>query len=289
MTHETDLAGRVAALERRLKETATASSGPKVRWTSGAAGLLLVMLTVNLWAIWGTVREHRKSRLEHQFWIVSQPGASAAQRRDAFTALVCAGNRQWRSARLRHLKLRGADLAQANLEMIDLQGSDLTDVNLKSANLRQANLEMTKLVRADLSLADLSESFLRKVDLTGADVSRADLRSASLEQSDLVDTIFERADLTEANLLLAVLTRADLRRANLSWAILDAADLTGANLEEANLENASLQDTFFGDSNWWRAKGLPSAAIERFKKEFPPGEETPAEFQEDYRKWLAGE
>ncbi len=288
MTDETDLAGRVAALERQLKETD--SSRSMVREMRSVAGLLLaLMFTVNLWVFWGIVREQRKSRLEHQFWVVSQPGATAEQRRDAFTALVVAGNREWRSARLRHLKLRGADLALTNLEMIDLLGSDLSDANFKSANLRRANLELTKLARTDLSLADLSEAFLRKVDLTGADVSRADLRTASLEQSDLVDATFERANMTEANLLLAVLTRTNLKRANLTWANLDAADLTGANLEETDLENASLKDAFFGNCNWWRAKGLPSGVIERFKTEFPPGEESSSALREDYQKWLANQ
>ncbi|MHB8900881.1 MAG: pentapeptide repeat-containing protein [Thermoguttaceae bacterium] len=254
-----------------------------------ALPLVVLLLTINVWVLWGLVRAQRESRLEHHFWIISQPGATAEQRRDAFTTLVRAGNRQWRSARLKFLKLRGADLAGANLEQIDLQGSDLTDASFKSGNLHRANLELTKLTRADFSLANLSEAYLRKVDLTGANLSRSDLRSASLEQSDLIDAVFERADMTEVNLLLAVLTRADLRRVNLSWANLDAADFSGANLEEANLESASMRDAFFGDSNWWRAKGLPSAVIERFKVEFPPGEEASAEFREDYRLWLAGQ
>ncbi len=288
MTHETDLADRVAALERRL--TGTLPPAPRGRANGIAAGLLLVaMLTVNLWVFWQIVSDQRKSRLEHCFWIVSQPGATAQQRCDAFTALVSAGNRQWRSARLRNLKLRGADLQETHLQMIDLLGSDLSDANLKSANLHGANLELTKLARANLMLADLSEAFLRKVDLTSANVSRADLRTASLEQSDLVDTDFERADMTEANLLLAVLTRANLKRANLSWAVLDAADLTGADLEEANLENASIKDTYFGGCNWWRAKGLPSAVIQRFKTEFPPGQDSSTALRDDYVKWLGSQ
>ncbi|NLS97804.1 MAG: pentapeptide repeat-containing protein [Planctomycetaceae bacterium] len=285
MKPEPDLAARVSTLEQRLRDPAP--SRPNARVMGGTVGwLLLLLLTANLWVLWGAVREQGRGRLEHEFWIVSQPGATADERRDAFAALVRAGNKEWRSARLKHLKLRGAELGGANLESVDLEGCDLTDANLESAVLRRANLELAKLLRANLSRADLSESFLRKVDLTSADLSRANLRSASLEQSDMVDANFERADMTEANLLLGVLTRADLRRVNLSWANLDAADLTGANLEEANLEGASMQDTFFGDSNWWRAKGLPAAAIERFKKEFPPGSEAPAEFQEDFLAWL---
>ena len=88
--------------------------------------------------------------------------------------------------------------------------------------------------------------------------------------------------MTEASLLLAVLTRANLTKANLSWANLDAADLTGANLTDTNLEGASLRDTFFGNCNWWRAKGLPTAAIERFKSEFPPSDDAPQELKSDF-------
>ncbi len=288
MKHEPDLAERVAALEQGRRENAP--SQRRVRWMGGTVGLLLVvLLTANLLMLRGAVGDRARNRLEHHFWVVSQPGSTNEQRRDAFTALVRAGNRQWRSARLKHLKLRGADFEGASLEEANLEGCDLTDANFKSASLHGTILGLTKLVRADLSYADLSESFLRKADLTSANLSRADLRSASLEQSDMVDANFERADMTEANLLLAVLTRANLRRAKLSWANLDAADLTGANLEDANLESASMRDAFFGDSNWWRAKGLPSATIERFKKEFPPGEEAPAEFQEDYQEWLSAQ
>ncbi len=285
MKHEPDLTDRMAVLEQRLQGHAvTRVRGRGLAWIVGI--LLVVALTANLGMLWRAVSNQAKSRLEHQFWVVCQPGATGEQRREAFSELVRSGNREWRSARLKHLKLRGADLAEANLEMIDLEGCDLTDANLKSATMRRANLELAKLVRANLSSADLSESFLRKVDLTDADVRRANLRSASLEQSDLIDTNLERADMTEANLLLAVLIRADLTRANLSWANLDAADLSGANLTNANLEGASMRDTFFSDSNWWRAKGLPSAVIERFKKEFPPSDGAPEELKEDFRDWL---
>ncbi len=286
MKQETDLARRVAVLEQRLQERP--SPPPRSRGMGSVVGLLiLVLLLANLCVLWAVVAEQRKGRMEHHFWVVSQPGATAEQRRDALTALVRGGNQEWRSARLKQLKLRGADFEQASLETANFEGCDLTDANFKSASLHSSVLGLTKLVRANLSYADLSESFIRKADLTGADLSRADLRSASLEQSELTDANFERADMTEANLLLAVLTRSNLKRANLTWANLDASDLTGANLEDANLEGASLRDAFFGDSNWWRAKGLSSSVLERLNKEFPPSAEAPAEFQEDYREWLA--
>lgn len=283
MKEKPDLADRVAVVEEKLREHA-----PRRRKALGFGCLIAVLLTVNLWILGKTVSDQAQNRLEHHFWAISQPGATGEQKRQAFSALVRAHNREWRSARLKHLKLCGADLAEANLEMIDLEGCDLSEANLSSAVLRRGNLELAKLVRADLSLADFSESFLRKVDLTDADLSRADLRSASLEQSDLVDANLERADMTEASLLLAVLTRANLTKANLSWANLDAADLTGADLTDADLEGASIRDTFFGGCNWWRAKGLPTSVIERLKEEFPPRDDDPQELKKDYLRWLSG-
>jgi len=256
----------------------------------GVAGVLLaVLLTVNVCVLWSVHRQQARSRLESHFWLVCHGGATAEQRRDAFTALVQAGNHQWRGARLQHLKLRGIDLAGAELEMIDLEGSDLTDGMLSKANLRAANLQLTVLAGADLSAAALAESYLRKADLTSANLRGADLRSASLEQTDLIGTDLEEADLTEANLLLAVLTGASLKDAQLAWATLDAADFTGADLAGADLTSASIQDTYFGQTNWWRATGLSTATIQRFKKDFAPGEEDPVDLQKDYQEWLSGQ
>ena len=284
MKHDPDLAERVAALEERLRE---AKQRHGLGWLAGT--IIVIMLTVNLMMVWRAVSDQAAGRLEHQFWVVSQPGATSPERLEAFTALVRAGNREWRSARLKRLPMQGADLAGTNLENIDLEGCDLTDTNMESAKLRHANLELVKLIRVNLSQADLSESYLRKVDLTDADVRRANLRSISLEQSEMVNTNFERADMAEASLLLGILTNANLTRANLSWSNLDAADLTGADLSDANLEGASLRDTFFGDSNWWRARGLPAELIERFKEEFPPGEDASDALKEDFVRWLKGE
>ena len=54
------------------------------------------------------------------------------------------------------------------------------------------------------------------------------------------------------------------------------------------LDNASMRDTDFGDSNWWRARGLKSATMERFKVEFAPSEDAPAGYREDFEKWMTG-
>lgn len=286
MDGERDLEARVAAVERLLGES-TPSGRQRGFWRWLGWFLLAMMLTANAWMIRRSFEASARNSLQNHFWTLCHAGATGQQRREAFTELLKAGNREWRSARLQNLKLPRADFDGVHLEFADMEGCDLTDSTLVRANLHRANLQLIKFVRADLSYVDLSESFLRKADLTDAIARNAHLPSASLEQSDLINTDLEGANLTEANLLLAVLTGAKLRTANLSWANLDAADLSETDLRGANLEKASIRDTFFADSNWWRAVGLTSETIEEFKREFAPTEKAPAKLKEDYQKWLS--
>ena len=293
MSNEPDLATRVAALEKLLGARA---DSPRLGRLPRQLGYLLLaaLLTVNAWMIWKSLDGLAESvdamaaeKMQRYFWVVCHEGATEPQRHEAFTELVKAGNREWRSARLANLKLRRGEFDGAYLKAADMESCDFTQSTMVGVNFRSANLQMAKRVDVDLSLADLSEAFLLKVDLTDATVCGATLRSASLEQSDLKNTDFGGADLSEANLLMAVLTGANLRKADLSWCNLDAADLSGANLDGANLEEATTSDTRFTDSNWWRAVGLPSETIERLKKDAPPSADASPEFHKDYVQWLA--
>lgn len=284
MNGEQDLAGQVAALERRLDEGASGRFRP---WGRSVAWLAIaLLLTGNLWMVWKAQRQAASERVQNHFWVLCQPGASGEDRRAALTALVQAGNREWRSARLQHLSLRESRFDGVALDWADLEGCDLADASMVAASLHGANLQLGKLRRADFSSANLSESFLRKADLVDASFRKANLRSASLEQADMKKADFEEADLGEANLLLGVLAGANLKKARLAWANLDAADLSGADLAGASFEGASIRDTYFADSNWWRAVGLPSGTIERFKKEFAPTAEAPEGLRKDYAEWL---
>ena len=284
MNGEQDLAGRMAALERRLNQRALG----RFRRLARSPGWLAIalVLTLNLWMVWEGQRRAASERIQNHFWVVCQPGATGEERRAALTALVRAGNRQWRSAQLQHLDLRESRFDGAALDWADLEGCDLTDASMVAASLHGANLQLGRLRRADLSSADLSESFLRKADLIEASLRKANLRSASLEQADMKKADFEEADLSEANVLLAVLAGANLKRARLAWANLDAADFSGADVAGANFEGSSIRDAYFADCNWWRAVGLPSAALERFKTEFAPTAETPEGLRKDYQEWL---
>lgn len=284
MNGEQDLAGRVAELERRLGQETTGKSrriGRSAAWLA-----IALLLTVNLWMLWKGRQQAASERIQNHFWVVCHPGASGEERRAALTALVQAGNREWRSARLQHLNLRESRFDGVALDWADMEGCDLTDASMVAASLHGANFQLAKLRRADFSSADLSESFLRKADLIDASFRKANLRSASLEQADMKRADFEEADLGEANLLLGVLNGANLKKARLAWANLDAADFSGADLADANFEGASIRDTYFADSNWWRAVGLPSGTVERFKKEFAPTAEAPEGLRKDYQEWL---
>jgi uncharacterized protein YjbI with pentapeptide repeats len=278
--NDLDLAARVAVLERL-------ASGRLPRLLQAIGCLLLAtLLTMNAWILWRNLSAAAADRLSHHFWVLCREGASEDQRREALTELLRAGHREWRSARLAGLKLRRGDFDGAQLPVAEMTGCDFTQSSLIGANLKGANLRMAKLANADLSSANLAEASLFKADLTHAAVRRARLAGASLEQSSSNNADFEGSDFGEADLLLAVMTKANLRGANLSWSNLDAADLRGANLEGANLENASLFDTDFTDSNWWRAAGLPSDVIDRFRRDFQPTAKASQAFQEDYQKWL---
>lgn len=284
MNGEHDLANRLAVLEQRLNQRTVRRFGGLCR--SVAWLVMALLLTLNLWMVWRASRQAVSERLQNQFWVLCQPGASGEERRAALTALVQAGNREWRSARLQHLSLRQSQFDGVCLDWADFEGCDLTDASLVAASLHGANFQLAKLRRADFSSADLTQSFLRKADLVEASFRKANLRSATLEQADMKKADFEEADLGEANLLLAVLAGASLKNARLAWANLDAADFSETDLAGANFEGASIRDTYFADSNWWRAVGLPSGTIERFKKEFAPGAETPEGLRKDYEDWL---
>lgn len=286
MSSEPELAARVAAVERRLGDCEGRVKARGVVRGLGAT-LLATLLTANAWILWRGFQTLAAGRVQQHFWVICQGGATEEQRRQAFTELIRAGNREWRSARLDHLALRGGTFDRADLRWANMEGCDLTQATLMGARMRGVNLKMARLVRANLSLAELSEAVLLKADLTGATVRGARLRSASLEQAQLSNADFEGSDLSEANLLMAVLANTTLRRADLSSCNLDAADLTGADLEGANLEHASTRDANFANSNWWRAVGLPAEAIDRFKDTFAPASAAPSELRADYTKWLA--
>lgn len=88
---------------------------------------------------------------------------------------------------------RGRGQQQPNLRGVKLRRADLFEADLHGARLRGADLQQAFLYKANLRGAGLREADLRQVGL-----HRADLRGADLFQADLRDADLHRADLSEA-------------------------------------------------------------------------------------------
>jgi uncharacterized protein YjbI with pentapeptide repeats len=111
------------------------------------------------------------------------------------------------------------------------------EIKLKQANLREADLSGAYLIEADLSGADLSGAYLIEADFRVADLSGAYLIEADLSKADL-----SGADLSGAYLIKADLSKADLSGADLSGAELREASALNTNFTRANLTGACIQD-----------------------------------------------
>jgi uncharacterized protein YjbI with pentapeptide repeats len=93
------------------------------------------------------------------------------------------------------VRMRGALLADADLdhaladgatfENADLRDSTLVAARLRAAHLQNANLEGAQLMNADLGGADLREAVLHAADLRGANLMFANLAKADLDGAKL--------------------------------------------------------------------------------------------------------
>jgi uncharacterized protein YjbI with pentapeptide repeats len=157
------------------------------------------------------------------------------------------------------VRLRGADLAFANLTNAQLYRADLSDANLRGANLRGADLhgadssDPHPWTVADLRSANLSDSFGSEANLSDLNLSDLNLSDAFLREANLSDADLDDAGLKDANLSRANLSGAGLKDANLRGANLSGADLSGADLSSANLSYADLS----------HAKGMSNEELEQ--------------------------
>lgn len=246
----------------------------------------LAVLTVNVFLLKGQLRSQQESGIEHQFWVVSQPGFSASQRREALQKLVRFGNLEWRSADLTGLDMAGAQLPAAILNGSDFQNTKFTDANLSRIDLSLSVLKMVDFSDANLGQANLNNSDLYRANLTGSILNKASLQATVFQEAKLIDAKLLVADLSEADLLMADCTGADFSGANLSSARLEATVMRGVNLSLARLGGANLKDADFTDSNWWRARELSGADLARLTKDFSPTTNAPPKLIQDFAAWL---
>jgi len=116
--------------------------------------------------------------------------------------------------------LRGAHLAQTNLEGAYLRGANLDSADLGGADLRGASLVGAHLQCTHLERANLLGAHLQRAHFQGAYLKEANLRGANLRGANL-----RGADLWEANIVGAHLQGTYLQGAHLGGANLDIADL----------------------------------------------------------------
>ncbi len=170
-----------------------------------------------------------------------------------------------KGGRVRHLDLRGAQLAGADLSRLSADDVDWDAADLCLATLRESRFGDCRFERVKFEEADWSGATLRMCVLNGAqgagsrfDGARiedssakgADLTGASLRGAKLTETSFERAVLREAVFDDAEgegveFRGADLAGASLIGARLDEADFRGANLQGADLSRGRFHGADF--------------------------------------------
>jgi hypothetical protein len=79
-----------------------------------------------------------------------------------------------------------------------LRGAYVADAQLEGANLKAVDLRGSVLCRARLSDADLTRACLAGADLSGADLTDASLTGVDLSEARLDDADLSGADLTDA-------------------------------------------------------------------------------------------
>ncbi len=122
----------------------------------------------------------------------------------------------------------------------------LHDVRLRFANLSEADLHFANLDGANLFGADLTNA-----DLSGVSFRAAVLVDAVLRQADLRDAVLVGAYASNADLRATDLSMADLRQAHLDHSRLNRADLRGADLTGADLAHADLTGAVVDDTTVW--------------------------------------
>lgn len=232
------------------------------------------------------IEEREQRSIERDYWRLTREGTNPELRTEAFLRLVAADNKQWVGTNLKELDLDKASLNGAWLQFAQFSACSMKKAKMQNVEMLRGGFELCDMVDADLRSARLAESSFFRCIIVRTDFRRANLKGANFEQSRLKGANFENAEMSEASLHLAVLEDCDFEKANLTSANLTQAKIRRTDLRNAILYNAVLASTDFKDSNWWRARGLPSRIVTELSAKFPPSEDAPKEFREDWELWL---
>jgi uncharacterized protein YjbI with pentapeptide repeats len=166
---------------------------------------------------------------------------------------------RWRAllAQLPKPDLRGADLRGAHLAQAELEGIKLLKARLDGAKLSDAHLEGADLGWASLEGATLNGSTLDGASFAFAKMERARLAFASLVGANFTLARLEQAEFQSANLSDADFNMADLTGAHFWYANLTNANFNGANFLNAHIGNANLKRANLTSARLFGMKGLP--------------------------------
>lgn len=279
-----ELSRRLEQLENR-QPVASQRSPALLCLTLLAVGLL----TWNVGLLWSQMAAQSAGSEQAAFWELCHPGTTPAVRTSRFLQLVESGNVEWRSAILQGLDLSGTDLSGRNIRNARFDDCDLSDTQLFEAQLNNAVFNLCQAEKAVFGKADLRNSSFFKAQIRDADFRGANLQSASLEQCRAQNASFVTAEMGDCFLAMADLSGADLTGADLTGADLTAAKLNGANLALTDFSGAFLDDTDLSDSNWWRARGLGTAEMQRLALKFPPSPNAEESRRRDFRIWISNQ
>lgn len=278
-------------LIRRLEQLESRPPAAPRRHTAVLCLTLLAvgLLTWNISLLWSQMSARTADSQQAAFWELCHPGTTPAVRTARFLQLVESGNVEWRSALLQGLDLAGTDLSGRSIRSARFDDCDLSRVRLLEAELNYAVFNLCNCEAAVFSQADLRNSSFFKAQIRDADFRGASLQSASLEQCRAENASFVSAEMGECFLAMADLSGADLTGADLTGADLTAAKLIGANLALTDFSGAFLDDTDLTDSNWWRARGLGTAEMQRLALKYPPTPSAEDSRRRDFRIWISNQ
>lgn len=161
-------------------------------------------------------------------------------------------------ATLAGANVRGAAMAETDLERVDLSDAVLRETDLRSADVRadltDAYMQGVRLAGGRLGTSNEMYAALPQASLAGAVVADGDLRCANLENADCSDAVF---------------TGADLRRAKLEGATLERATLFGADLRDAAVYGATFADALADDATRLLSVAEANGPLGRLRASLP--------------------
>jgi uncharacterized protein YjbI with pentapeptide repeats len=274
---------RVEAIEGAARKRARDAARPARRLAFRFV-LAVVLLVPYFWLWQAFDRLASEREVAALFWTLAEDGVEKHERVSALLDLANRGHREWRSAHLRELDLKGAQLRDTSLLWIQFQSCSLKNARFDTADLSYATFNQSDLQGAVLSSARMHETFFQLCNLTAVDARGADLSGAHV-QAQLSAGMFQNANFTRARLRGSRCIGARFDNAKFLDADLTGVDFSRCALTGADFHGAVLDEVKLVDANWWRAKGLTADQMSSYAEVFAPTEKASAEWREDFMEW----